>query len=162
MNKQKNKKQGFSFVELSIYVGIFGVVAFLLFNIFGEILNFSKIANKQDVEDLRYRISPIEFDLDFPKRGIVTPNPRIPFPPEDPVRVLPGMIQYCSFQWMQTECDLEEEAPCWVCECKEVPCDNVAGCAGCHHLFVEDPLNYPGCECVDIRAEMREKRNDMW
>jgi hypothetical protein len=98
MKKQINKKQGFSFVELSIYIGIFGVVSFLLFNIFGEVINFSKIGKKQDIDDLRYNISPIEFNLDFPKRAIVPPTPGIPFPPEDPVRVLPGIIQYCGFQ----------------------------------------------------------------
>jgi len=97
LNFKKNHKS-FTLVELSLYIGLFGVLTFVLFNIFSGVLNFKDLGIKQNETTVRYKINPVELNLDFPKKAVVPPNPGKRFPVEPPVVVRPGPIQFCSFQ----------------------------------------------------------------
>ncbi len=156
------KRKSFSVVELSIYIGIFGMLTFVLFNIFNDVVNFSNIGKKQNEANFVYRYAPIKFDLEFPELAIVPQNPKIPFPAEPPVATLPeeGAWQYCNIQWEQEYCNIDDETTqCWVCSCTETECNLVGGCAMCHKDFVEDPTNHAGCECVDVREKFKDERD---
>jgi len=99
--KNKNFKKSFksfTVIELTIYIALFGVLTFVFFNIFGDVLNLNKLVNKQNSTLVRYNISPIELDLDFPKKVIIPQNPGKLFPNDPPVKLIPGNTQYCSFQ----------------------------------------------------------------
>lgn len=155
------KRKGFSVVELSIYIGIFGLLSFVLFNIFNDVVNFGNIGKKQNEVNFVYKYAPIEFDLEFPKMAIVPQKPTIPFPGDPPVRVLPGdNWQYCGFQWFQDECNIDDEnVPCWVCSCTEEECNSVSGCAMCHKTFIEDPTTSSACSCINVRENFKDKRD---
>jgi hypothetical protein len=108
----KNQHKSFTVVELSIYIGLFGVLTFVLFNIFNGVINFSNLGKKQNETTIRYKINPVEFDIPFPKTAIVPQNPGKIYPNDPPVVVRPGNIQYCSIQWKQEDCNLTTSDPC--------------------------------------------------
>jgi len=155
----KKRRPSFTVVELSIYIGLFGVLTFVLFNIFNGALNFTNLSKKQNETTVRYKINPVELDITFPSKAVVPSNPGSRFPTDPPVVVRPRNIQFCSFQWQQDDCSFSESEPCWVCKCQEVACDSVYGCAGCHNAWVENPLEADECECVDIREEVKDKKD---
>ncbi len=160
--KNKNFKKSFksfTVIELTIYIALFGVLTFVFFNIFGDVLNLNKLVNKQNSTLVRYNISPIELDLDFPKKVIIPQNPGKLFPNDPPVKLIPGNTQYCSFQWVQKNCDLDGAGSCLVCDCTEIACNDVNGCEGCHQNWVPDPENSENCTCVDVKSELASKWN---
>lgn len=153
----KQSSKSFTVVELTIYVALFGVLTFVLFNIFGDILNLNKLSVTQNDTIIRYNLSPIETGLDFPKQIIIPQNPEQRFPNDPPVKLVPNNTQYCSFQWQQTTCNIDGSEECLVCDCTEVACNDVGGCAECHKNWVPNPENSENCTCVDVRSTLATK-----
>lgn len=154
--------KSFTVIELTIYIALFGVLTFVFFNIFGDVLNLNKIVNNQNSTIIRYNMLPIETGLDFPEKIIIPQNPGKFFPPNPPVKLIPRNVQYCTFQWVQGVCDLTIEgdgSECLVCTCTEVECNDVKGCEGCHQNWVPDPENSENCTCVDMRSTLKSKWN---
>lgn len=150
----KQSSKSFTVVELTIYIALFGVLTFVLFNVFGDILNLNKLWTNQNDTIIRYNLSPIELDLDFPKKIIIPQNPGKIFPIDPPVKQIPGNIQYCSFQWFQTNCAIDSTEECLVCDCTEIACNDVGGCAECHKNWVPNPEDSENCTCKDIRSTL--------
>ncbi|MFA5230304.1 MAG: hypothetical protein WC422_02645 [Candidatus Paceibacterota bacterium] len=94
----KKQSKSFTVIELTIYIALFGVLTFILFNVFGDVLNLNKLSTSQNDTVIRYNLSPIELELDFPKKIIIPQNPEKRLPTDPPVKLMPNNIQYCSFQ----------------------------------------------------------------
>ena len=161
MHNFKKSRQSFSLVELTIYIALFGVLTFALFNIFGSILNFGNLAKQQNDDIPTYVSNPIRIDIPFttplPSDLNPLPKPVIPLPPGKPVVPIPDPenpnFQYCQTQLMVQKCGPASEG-CYVCKCDETACSGVTGCAQCHNAFIEDPRNSAACECEDIKTAL--------
>jgi len=94
----KNTRKSFTVVELTIYIALFGILTFILFNVFDDVINLKNLGKKQNETNIRYKINPVEVSMDYPKKLIVPPNPGKRLPTDPPVVINPGNIQYCSFQ----------------------------------------------------------------
>lgn len=151
------KRKSFTVVELTIYIALFGILTFVLFNIFDDVINLKNLGNKQNETTIRYKINPVELALDFPKKVIVPSNPEKLLPTDPPVVIIPGNIQYCSFQWTQQDCTLDGTDECLVCQCQEVECNDVGGCANCHKTWVPNPEDSDNCTCTDMRGALKTK-----
>ncbi len=157
MINMKKHQKSFTVIELSIYIGLFGVLAFVFFNIFGSVLDFSKLANKQNETLVRYNINPVELNLTYPKKAVVPRSIEERLPTDPPVVVRPGNYQYCYEQVVEDYCDLSGITPCWVCVCEETACNDVYGCDSCHQAWVDSPTTSDDCTCYDMKDEMKSK-----
>ncbi len=154
----------FSLIELTIYIALFGVLTFALFNIFGSVINFGNLAKKQNDDIPIYVSNPVRITIPFstplPADLNPLPKPVIPLPPDKPVMPRPGPggpnYQYCLTQFRVEKCGTASEG-CYVCTCDETACDNVVGCFQCHKAFIEDPKNSGACECEDIKETITDE-----
>jgi hypothetical protein len=90
----KKSHQSFTLIELTIYIALFGILTFVLFNIFGSVLNLGNLAKKQNENLPLYVTNPIRISIPFtvplPSDLNPLPKPVIPLPPDKPVLPEPG------------------------------------------------------------------------
>ena len=155
----KKSHNSFTLIELTIYIALFGILTFVLFNIFGSVVNLGNLAKKQNENIPIYVSNPIRITIPFtvplPSDLNPLPKPVIPLPPDKPVLPEPGPggpnWQFCQTELIVNKCDASTDH-CYVCKCDETACNNVTGCQECHMAFVNDPLHSEACECEDMKS----------